>query len=154
MSPSTPLAFQMLDDGPHEMFAIYHPVQMIDVVHLDGARSVVVSELGWCVWTGQHWGHCHYYPTRPYSEYWKDKRLIRFVRRHIHGLPYTPAPPRTSPSSSRPGKGYQRSRAKVPTTRQDGGGLQRRTLRKRAVAALGASRISTWNKPSVLNSIP
>ena len=51
----------------------------------------LVRELGWCDWTVQHWGHSHYCPTRPYPEAWKDKRLIRFVRRHIDGLPYTPA---------------------------------------------------------------
>ena len=51
----------------------------------------LVCELGWCDWTGQHWGHSHYYPTQPYPEAWKDKHLIRFVCCHIHGLPYTPA---------------------------------------------------------------
>ena len=44
-------------------------------------------------------------------------------------------PPRTSPAGSPPGTGCQRAGAQVPTTRQDGGGLQRRPLRKRAVAA-------------------
>ena len=56
-------------------------------------------------------------------------------------------PPRTSPSGSRPGTGCERSRAKVPTTRQDGGGLQRRTLRKRAVAALGHPAFQLGRNP-------
>ena len=34
MSPFQPLHFQMMDDGPHEMFSILHRVQMINVVHL------------------------------------------------------------------------------------------------------------------------
>ena len=64
------------------------------VLDLEGFKvqgQFLVRELGWCDWTGQHWGTTHYYPTRPYPEAWKDQRLIRFVRRHVHGLPYTPA---------------------------------------------------------------
>ena len=35
MSPFPLLHFQIVDDGPHEMFSIHHRVQMINVVHLD-----------------------------------------------------------------------------------------------------------------------
>ena len=56
-------------------------------------------------------------------------------------------PPRTSPSGSRPGTGCQRAGAQVPTTRQDSGGLQRRPLRKRAVAALGHPAFQLGTSP-------
>ena len=68
-----------------------HVCLVLDLEGFEVQGQFLVRELGWCDWTGQHWGHSHYYPTRPYPEAWKDKRLIRFVRRHIHGLPYTPA---------------------------------------------------------------
>ena len=67
-----------------------HVFLILDLEGFEVQGQFLVRELGWCDWTGQHWGHSHYYPTRPYPEAWKDKHLIRFVRRHIHGLPYTP----------------------------------------------------------------
>ena len=68
-----------------------HVCLVLDLEGFELQGQFLVRELGWCDWTGQHWGTTHYYPTQPYPEAWKDKRLIRFVRRHIHGLPYTPA---------------------------------------------------------------
>ena len=35
ISPFPPLHFQIMDDGPHEMFSIHHRVQMINFVYLD-----------------------------------------------------------------------------------------------------------------------
>ena len=63
------------------------------VLDLEGVElqdQFIVRELGWCDWTGRHSGHVHYHPSVPYPEDWKERRQIRFVRRHIHGLPYYP----------------------------------------------------------------
>ena len=68
-----------------------HVCLVLDLEGFEVQGQFLVRELGWCDWTGQHWGHSHYCPTLPYPDAWKDKRLIRFVRRHIHGLPYTPS---------------------------------------------------------------
>ena len=67
-----------------------HVCLVLDLEGFEVQGQFLVRELGWCDWTGQHWGTTHYYPIQPYSEAWKDRRLVRFVRRHIHGLPYTP----------------------------------------------------------------
>ena len=67
-----------------------HVCLVLDLEGFEVQGQFLVRELGWCDWTGQHWRTTHYYPTQPYPEAWKDRRLVRFVRRHIHGLPYTP----------------------------------------------------------------
>ena len=108
VSPSTPLAFQMLDDGPHEMFAIHHPVKMIDVVHLDGARPVCRKRIRVVRLDGTALGPLSLLPHPALSG--------GLERQTSHSLCTPPhprftlysRPPRTSPSGSRPGKGYQR----------------------------------------------
>ena len=82
-----------------------HVCLVLDLEGFEVQGQFLVRELGWCDWTGQHWRTTHYYPTQPYPEAWKDRRLVRFVRRHIHGFTLYSRPPRTSPSGSPPGTG-------------------------------------------------
>ena len=118
---------------------------VLDLEGFEVQGQFLVHELGWCDWTGQHWGTTHYYPTKPYPEALKDQRLVRFVRRHIHGLPYTPAHREQAPPAAAL---KQDVKELVHTFQQpDGGGLQRRTLRKRAIAALGHPAFQLGTSP-------
>ena len=154
MSPSTPLAFQMLDDGPHEMFAIHHPVQMINVVHLDGARPVCRKRIRVVRLDGTALGPLSLLPHPALSG--------GLERQTTHSLCTPPhprftlysCPPRTSPSGSRPGKGYQRISCKSSNNPTRRWWPTKEDITKKSCCSVGASRISTWNKPSVLNSIP
>ena len=59
------------------------------VLELEGFEvqgQFLVREQGWCNGTGLNCGHYHYHPSVPYTDSSKDKRQIRFVQRHIHGL--------------------------------------------------------------------
>ena len=122
-------------------------VLVLDLEGCEVQGQFLVRELGWCDWTGQHWGTTHYYPIQPYPE-GLEKPTSRSLCTPPHPrFTLYSHPPRTSPSSSRPGTGCQRAGAQVPTTRQDGGGLQRRPLRKRAVAALGHPAFQLGTSP-------
>ena len=65
-----------------------HVCLVLDLEWFEVQGQFLVRELGWCDWTSLNCGHYHYHPSIPYPDSWKDKSQIRFVRRHIHGLPY------------------------------------------------------------------
>ena len=67
-----------------------HVCLVLDLEGFEVQGQFLVRELGWCDWSGQHSGHYHYHPSLPHPDSWKDRHQIRFVRRHIHGLPYYP----------------------------------------------------------------
>ena len=131
-----------------------HVCLVLDLEGFEVQGQFLVRELGWCDWTGQHWGYSHYYPTRPYPEAWKDKRLIRFVRRHIHGLPYTPA----HREQARPAADLEQDIKDLACTSSNNPTRRwwptKEDITKKSCCSVGASRISIWNKPSVLNSKP
>ena len=120
---------------------------VLDLEGFEVQGQFLVRELGWCDWDGTALG--------PFSLLPHPALSGGLERQTSHSLCTPPhprftlysRPPRTSPSGNPPGKGCQRSRAQVPTTRQDGGGLQRRTLRKRAVAALGHPAFQLGTSP-------
>ena len=124
-----------------------HVCLVLDLEGFEVQGQFLVRELGWCDWTGQHWGDDSLLPHPTLSG-----GLERPTSRSLCTPPHPrltrySQPRRTSPSGSRPGTGCQRAGAQVPTTRQDGGGLQMRPLRKRAVAALGHPAFQLGTSP-------
>ena len=58
-------------------------------------KTFVVRELGWCVWPGvgpMSCGCYHYYPKDKYHRLpLRDRRTVKYVKEHIHGLSYDPS---------------------------------------------------------------